>query len=494
MIYRGDDGRIEFEIQSSKRQAVSITAADTFLKSFSILGEDADLNVGVTANTNLSDLNNGNGVDLTVGTFTITDLNDLTKIANVDLTAAPPATTVGEAIAKVNAQLVADGITNLTVSLSADGNSLFIDTTQTGLISTDTKLARLNDGAGVDLNLGKILVTDGTTDVLVDLSTSETVGDVISEFNTQLVAAGINNVTMAINAAQTGFVVNDTNGPPLDLTIANASTGDDTASLLGVDGFIGASLVGRDLNPEVSFEIAETTGNTAADLGIAGEYSHDSAGSDINPMLAAASELADLCNCAGIEGDEFVIWQGERSFTVDLTDPALVTVQNLIDHINNASGLDVTTSINSAKSGIQIENNDPYRSLMITEGDGSGRAARQMGVYGSGDIMGTLLVLVDALEKNDQEAIGLQLEGLDGAHRHALAQRSTVGSIAMRLERTDSRLADLELSFSRLLSEVEDADLTQVIADLATHENSYQASLMSAAKIIQPSLMDFLRI
>ena len=51
----------------------------------------------------------------------------------------------------------------------------------------------------------------------------------------------------------------------------------------------------------------------------------------------------------------------------------------------------------------------------------------------------------------------------------------------------------MELSFSRLLSDVEDADLTTVITDLATLENNYQAALAAAGKIIQPSLLNFLR-
>jgi flagellar hook-associated protein 3 FlgL len=43
------------------------------------------------------------------------------------------------------------------------------------------------------------------------------------------------------------------------------------------------------------------------------------------------------------------------------------------------------------------------------------------------------------------------------------------------------------------LSEEEDADMTKLITELATHENAYQAALLSAGKIIQPSLLDFMR-
>ena len=43
------------------------------------------------------------------------------------------------------------------------------------------------------------------------------------------------------------------------------------------------------------------------------------------------------------------------------------------------------------------------------------------------------------------------------------------------------------------LSEVEDADLPKTITDLQLQQVSYQAALAASAKVIQPSLVDFLR-
>ena len=43
-----------------------------------------------------------------------------------------------------------------------------------------------------------------------------------------------------------------------------------------------------------------------------------------------------------------------------------------------------------------------------------------------------------------------------------------------------------------LLSEVEDADLTELVTQLAMQETSYQSALIASSKIIQPSLLDFL--
>jgi flagellar hook-associated protein 3 FlgL len=44
-----------------------------------------------------------------------------------------------------------------------------------------------------------------------------------------------------------------------------------------------------------------------------------------------------------------------------------------------------------------------------------------------------------------------------------------------------------------MLSDTEDMDLTQAVTDLTSQQSAYQASLLSASKIIQPSLLDYMR-
>ena len=248
--------------------------------------------------------------------------------------------------------------------------------------------------------------------------------------------------------------------------------------------------MGQALQPTVSFSVEEAGGTTAHDLGIVGEFFHDYVGSDLDPRLTATSLVAELNSGNGFGLESIVMRQGDVSRTIDLSSPAIVTVQDLLDALNN-SGLDVTASINATGRGIQITNNDPNRSLTI-EDLGNGRAAKDMGIFGSGDMMGSLLVLINCLSNNDQEGTGLLLKNLDDAIQHLLTVRATAGARAINFETTASRLGEQELSFTELLSHVEDADLTKLITDLATYENSYRASLLATAKIIQPSLIDFL--
>lgn len=62
-----------------------------------------------------------------------------------------------------------------------------------------------------------------------------------------------------------------------------------------------------------------------------------------------------------------------------------------------------------------------------------------------------------------------------------------------RLELTEKKLDSQVLSVKTLLSKNEDVDMAKVIIDINTEENIYRASLAAGAKIIQPSLVDFLR-
>jgi len=492
IVYNGDDGQMKFQIESAQKMMVNLSGADIFLNELEVLGSDADLNVQVTDDTLLSDLNGGEGIDLATGTFTIEDKN-LNISATIDLTAAPPVTTVNELLTRINDQLAANvpPITNVTAVLGQEGNNIILEATGNGLISTSTPLDNLNEGIGVDSHPGKILVSDGgLINVEVDLSGAVTLDDVINAFNTQMVAAGVNNVTMGINAAGTGLEINDTNGTPLGLSISDVSDLEQTAANLGIVGVVGAQLVGGDLEPEPHFEITETTGTTAADLGLQGEFHTTRVGDDIDPALTASASLADLNNGLGYEDGQMVIKQGDASFTVDLGSSSIITVQDLLDTINN-SGLDVIASINDAGTGIQIENNDPNRSLIIQDLDG-GRVTKDLGIYGSSDTLGSMLVLIDALDANDQEGTGLLIGSLDNAIQQLLTYRGLVGTRGVRLEDTEYRLEDLQLNYTTMLSEVEDADLTELATALSTAETSYSAALYAASSIIQPTLMDFL--
>jgi flagellar hook-associated protein 3 FlgL len=85
------------------------------------------------------------------------------------------------------------------------------------------------------------------------------------------------------------------------------------------------------------------------------------------------------------------------------------------------------------------------------------------------------------------------LQGIDRNLAALTQARATVGATTNRLEAADNRLAEVEESAIKLLSDVEDADMAKTLIDFSMQQNVYQSALHAGANIIQQSLLDFLR-
>jgi len=257
-------------------------------------------------------------------------------------------------------------------------------------------------------------------------------------------------------------------------------------------GSINPVLSGGVVNPAPNFEVAESAAGetTAANLGLLGTFVKTRIGTALSPELLPTTTLTQLRNNNGIPLGGIRIAHGDVSVTID-TSTGITTIQDLLSAING-TGLDITASINAAGTGIQITNNDPTRTLIISNADSS-RAASALGILGSSDVLGNMMLLVDSLHGNDRQAVSDLVGTLDTALNTVLNHRASTGAKVMRMETTLSRLEEYEVNYTKLLSEVEDADVTKLITDLAMAENAYQAALNAAAKIIQPSLLNFLR-
>ena len=101
--------------------------------------------------------------------------------------------------------------------------------------------------------------------------------------------------------------------------------------------------------------------------------------------------------------------------------------------------------------------------------------------------------LEDALRNNDAEGVAAQTDRVSAALNQVLNARAGAGEKLNLLETTENYWAWFKLNTEGMLVEIEDADITKAITDLTTLESAYQASLAATAKIIQPSLIDFLR-
>jgi len=101
--------------------------------------------------------------------------------------------------------------------------------------------------------------------------------------------------------------------------------------------------------------------------------------------------------------------------------------------------------------------------------------------------------LKEALEKNDGHAIQGILQHFDEGLKETLAEHAVVGASSNKLERAETIQTELQVNTAKALSETEDVDILKTLSDFSLQQTALQVSLQSAARIIQPTLLDFLR-
>lgn len=101
--------------------------------------------------------------------------------------------------------------------------------------------------------------------------------------------------------------------------------------------------------------------------------------------------------------------------------------------------------------------------------------------------------IIESLKTGNTDAVGDQLANLDTRMDKLLSLRAEVGARFNRVELMESRMEDLEINLTELQSKTEDVDMAELILKAKVAENIYNASLSAGSKIIQPSLVDFIR-
>jgi flagellar hook-associated protein 3 FlgL len=445
-------------------------------------GANSDLSPALLSTTRLADLAGTTGNGIRLGTINITDgsstaLVDLQTASTIeDVINAINSSAAGIASAAIapdgrSIELTGGGSANLEVgevggsqtagdlgllTTSPAGNIL--DGADVGSYVTPlTELGQLNDGAGVSLST-PIRITLGAQSIDVDLSSAQTVEDVLNALN----STGL-GIEARINADRTGIEV--------------------------VNRISGATM-----------SIGEVGGSTATQLGIR--------------TLDSTTLLSDLNGGAGVQtvtGADFRITAADGSiFDVDAS--GAVTIADLISAINAAasgSGTSVAAGLTTTGNGIdlidssggsgqlsveQLNSSEAMFDLgLATTPTGGVLTGQDVGGQRTGGLFTRLAELRDALENDDTVAIGRAGAALEEAgdllrqHQGEIGARSR--SAAELLIQTDSAV-DSSLA---ALSNARDLDMAEAIAHFASLESSMTANLATAGQLMTTSLMDFLR-
>ncbi len=86
-----------------------------------------------------------------------------------------------------------------------------------------------------------------------------------------------------------------------------------------------------------------------------------------------------------------------------------------------------------------------------------------------------------------------QLDAIDARMQQMLSAATSNGSRQKVVEATQSDLSNQTLTLKSQLSDVADIDMPQVLMQIQMQEVTYQGALAAGARVLQPSLLDFLR-
>lgn len=185
--------------------------------------------------------------------------------------------------------------------------------------------------------------------------------------------------------------------------------------------------------------------------------------------------LRDVLN-ANFDGRYIFAGQNTKSIPFKFTEAEGLSYNSTPDSGNDKN---ITREIGQ---GINVELITSSKEIVGDDADGIGALLKNV---------------IDALKTSDPAELdklsGEYLGKLDEKLESMLSLRSRIGAINNRLEASKSRNESENLNLNTLLSQREDIDIAEKYMEYNVMSTVYQASLAAGSKILQPSLLDYLR-
>ncbi len=451
------------------------------------------------------------------------------------------------------------------------------------LTTASTRLADLNGARGLGVSVGAMQVTVNGVPVNVDLTTAQTMGDVVTRLN-----EAINTIDPgagALSITANGFEL--TAGAGDTISMSDSLTGTTAADLGLVMSASGATVAGGDVNPRLSLHtnltalgVSVDTGSglkvsqggvtkvlslngavtvqdlvnrmTALNLGLRMEISPDGSGlqvlsevsgpafsiGEVNGgstatdlgirTFARSTKLDELNFGIGIHRttgqDDFVVRLHDgNSFNVNLD--GATTIGGVIDRVRSAAELalgagnvgnpgDAGTLFNIGLAldgnGLSLEDGTAGGFDFKVEMLGTSLAAQDLGILkNSGSatslvgndvaqvrvegVFTHMIHLRDALMKDDSRGITLATSALGEDVNRVTRVHADVGVKAKLVDDQTERSESMKLSEETMLSDLREAEMSEVLTRYTQLQQQLEASLRVGAQSLQLSLLDFLR-
>lgn len=475
--YGGDQGQIQTFADINLLLSSNVDGASAFGAMSQPISKD--VNPALTLNTSLGNL--FGGVGAVPGRITVTVDNGAPITKTIDLTGsrsiADIKTRIEDAFA-LEAETVTVGINATGDGIQlAPSNGTIAVTDPTGsrtaqvlgiasapvaqidggnlepALTESTPVSALNGGAGIAAVSGTGLrIVNGTRTSIVDLNGATTVGDVLNR-----IRLADPDLAVEISADGRGIAI--------------------STRLSGVD-----------------FSIGENGGTDAADLGIR--------------TLTGTTRLADLNYGVGLSTEPSTLAITRRDGTTASIDLAgAVTVQDVLDRINAVAPGSLVASLVTTGNGIALTDDSGTGALTVV----SSNLSRQLGIDGSdnggtagvlngrevnprqADGVFTLLSQLEtALRSNDNATLGRLVGRIETEATRISQVRGEIGSRQNLLSTTNTSLKDAAINTKATLSQLIDADMTEVITELTQKQQILQATYQVASQTLKMTILDYL--
>lgn len=169
--------------------------------------------------------------------------------------------------------------------------------------------------------------------------------------------------------------------------------------------------------------------------------------------------------------------------------------------INTQAKDSITHEIGRELDGVFLAVEDvEFTEEKIAKADKILRSLKNAGEEENAESIGKLMALKKQLDtelalkkKVMQERFSKSLDNIKGFQDKINRAISDLGSREVRLNLAETRLSTQTDDFTELMSNNEDADLVETIVEFNAQQVLYNASLMAASKVVQNTLLDFLR-
>jgi flagellar hook-associated protein 3 FlgL len=111
----------------------------------------------------------------------------------------------------------------------------------------------------------------------------------------------------------------------------------------------------------------------------------------------------------------------------------------------------------------------------------------------NGDMFQILDAMTAAVRAGDMPAMQAAGAAFDNAVKRVSGAQIHIGGVTNQVEASMARNEQVLIDVKERLSKVEDTDLAEALISLRSDEAAYQAALGVTARVIQPTLIDFLR-